>query len=77
MKLPNVDRAIVPQRKIVDYLLSKSHPDRQPKAVFFQLFGFTVANWQDLEIALRDHAIRGDVSRVEDSPFGTRYVIEV
>ena len=32
MKLPNADAAIVEQRKIVDYLLSISHPDGTGKA---------------------------------------------
>lgn len=76
MKLPNVDQAVVPRRKIVDYLLSESHPDGQSKAYFFHLFGFCSADWEVLARAIHDHAKRNEVSKAEQSPFGTRFVVE-
>jgi hypothetical protein len=76
MKVPHVDQAIVPRRKIVDYLLSESHPDGQSKAHFFRIFGFCSDEWEVLARALHDHAKRNEVSHVEESPFGTRFVVE-
>jgi hypothetical protein len=76
MELPNRDQAVVPRRKVVDYLLSESHPDGQSKANFFCIFGFSSAEWGALADALLDHARHNGVSRVERSHFGTRYVIE-
>jgi hypothetical protein len=76
MKLPNVEAAVVPKSKIVDYLLSTTHPTGQSKAGFFSRFGFRVDNWQQLADALLKHAAENEVLKVEESPFGMRYVVE-
>lgn len=39
-------------------------------------FGFSAAAWQQLENALVKHAEEHEVTSVEPSLFGTRYVIE-
>lgn len=76
MKLPSAERAAVPDRKITEYLLSDIHPDGRQKAVFFKAFGFAADEPGVLASALCAHANEHEVKRVEDSPFGTRYVIE-
>jgi hypothetical protein len=76
MQLANRQHAVVPREKVVDYLLSLSHRDGRPKAVFFGRFGFSADNWQALADALIRHANDHEVARTEDSPFGTRYVVE-
>jgi hypothetical protein len=76
MKLPNYQVAVVPQTKIVDYLLSLSHRDGRPKAVFFIGFGFSADNWQVLAAALLQHAADYEITSEQDSPFGKRYAIE-
>lgn len=76
MKLPNHDNAIVPQRKITAYLLSSTHPDGWNKEQFFIRFGFSVEKWTILADALLGHAAENEVTRVEESAFGNRYVIE-
>ena len=40
MQLPNADKAVVDQKKIQEYLLSKTHPDGWSKAQFFSSIGF-------------------------------------
>lgn len=76
MKLPNHDKAIVPSRKITDYLLSSAHRDGHSKAAFFFRFGFTLESWQILAASLLQHAAKHEVTKLEETPFGTRYVIE-
>lgn len=76
MKLPNYQQAIVPERKITVYLLSSTHPDGSGKEKFFTAFGFSLQEWEKLAMALTSHVADNDVTKIEDSPFGTRYVVE-
>lgn len=76
MKLPNCQHAVVPRAKVVDYLLSDTHRDSQHKAVFFKKFGFAAAEWERLAQALCEHADEYDVTRVETSSYGQRYIVE-
>ncbi len=76
MKLPAVQKAIVPMTKITDYLLCLTHANGQSKASFFLNQGFCVADWQELAEALKDLAQRNEVINVEKTPFGMRYVID-
>lgn len=39
-------------------------------------FGFSRSEWQVLARALKQHATNHDVTSVESSPFGKRYIIE-
>jgi uncharacterized protein DUF6883 len=76
MKVPNVEWAVVTQEKVIDYLLSDTHRDGRHKAAFFKRFGYTIQEWERLASALREHAVEHDVTRVDGSPYGQRYVIE-
>jgi hypothetical protein len=76
MKLPNYERVVMTRKKVVDYLLSDTHRDGRHKAAFFKRFGFTVREWEKAASALREHAAEHDVTRVETSLYGQRYVIE-
>lgn len=55
-KLPNYEQVVIPEAKIVDYLLSLTHPDGSSKAVFFMRFGFMLERWETLVVALQQHA---------------------
>lgn len=76
MQLPNSEQAVVPERKIRQYLLSLTHRDGHSKAVFFMQFGFIADSWEILADALRHHANEHAVVEIEDTPFGTSYAIE-
>ena len=76
MKLPNYERAVVTRAKVADYLLSETHRDGRHKAVFFKRFGFAVEEWERLVQALQEHAAEHEVTRVEASRYGQRYIIE-
>lgn len=76
MKLPNGERALIPKSKLLDYLLSESHPHGRHKAAFFIRVGFTSDSWKRLSSALRRHAVGQNVAKIEDTRFGTRYTVE-
>lgn len=75
-KLPNADRAIVAESKVVRYLLSADHPDGRSKATFFADFGFRAQQWGAFAKALLDHGSSGDVAAVSTSGYGTRYSVD-
>jgi len=76
MKLPNRDKAIVPEEKITSYLLDVEHENGRGKAVSLIYFGFSVAKWEVLAHALIRHANEHEIVKQEVTRFGTRYVIE-
>ena len=76
MKLPYAARARVERDKIVEYLLSVSHPDGRSKARFFARFGFSLGKWRAFERALKKHGKTHDVSASVESLHGTRYSID-
>jgi len=74
--MPNKEKAVVTRSKVLDYILSLTHRDGSSKAKFFMQFGFSINQWEILVNALKNHAIRNNVTKVEQTSFGTRYVIE-
>jgi hypothetical protein len=76
MKLPNNQSATVPERKVTHYLLNPAHPTGGSKASFFLRFGFTVIEWQRLADALVAHARENEVVESEETPHGTRHVVD-
>jgi hypothetical protein len=76
LKLPNADAATIPKEKVASYLLSVTHRIGKTKAAFFGKHGFTASNWQMLERALREHATNHEVTRTDETTFGTRYVVD-
>jgi hypothetical protein len=75
MKLPNRDKLIVEQEKIVDYLLNPAHRYGASKARFFTSFGFSADKWRELAAALLDHG-QSHVKQVRETGFGPRYEVE-
>ena len=71
-KLPHINAALIPQKKLVNYLLSETHDADRDKAKLLQPFGFTAEAWEILAQALRQHAAQHEIAKVEPSPFGTR-----
>ena len=76
MKLPRGDDAVVPLRKLAEYLLSESHPVGSSKAGFFRHLGFDDDNARRLEDGLLAIARDEDVTEVTSSPHGVKYVID-
>jgi hypothetical protein len=76
VKLPNHQNAVISERKLAGYLLSSSHAYGRHKAAFFTRFGFSVDAQEILAQALLEHASKNEVVRIEDSPFGRRYIVD-
>jgi hypothetical protein len=76
MKLPLFKQAIIPQRKLTNYLLSPTHRKGRDKAAFFARFGFSAESWEMLAFAIREHAAAYDVATMETTPFGTSDTLE-
>jgi hypothetical protein len=76
MRIPNCESAIVPRRKVEDYLLNPEHPIGGGKAKFFSHFGFQRERWQELAAALLRHAQENPVAETLTDADGITYVIE-
>src|SRR5438552_16299705 len=76
MKLPDAEKAVNQQAKIVGYLLNPAHRYGASKARFFAQFGCLVEEWQLLALALRDHWQQNEVSKTRETGFGPRYEVE-
>ncbi len=75
MKLPNIEKAVVADEKILNYLLDITHPDGGPKAAFFFRFGFSREHWETLRDELLTHAATYTVSSQRRTSKGMNYVI--
>ena|SRR5206468_9228274 len=74
MKLPNGWRAIVPDEKLIDYLLNEQHETQPGHAELFRrLLGIGPANAEVLRTALLSAAATEDVTPGNPSPYGTKY----
>jgi hypothetical protein len=76
MKLPNWQNAEIAQKKITEYILSPTHVTGYGKAKFFTHCGFSSQNWELLAQAFLNHAQTHEVAKAEETPFGTRFVVE-
>jgi len=76
VKLPRHDDVRIPDDKVVDYLLSPSHPVGRFKARLFAALGFRRDQPESFVAELRRIARSGDVSSQEDTPYGRKYTVE-
>jgi hypothetical protein len=75
-RLPHVDRAVVPEAKIVNYLLSGRHSGGRAKARFLEGYGFRAEHWRVLREAIIAHAKANGITASRQTRFGTRYEID-
>lgn len=76
MKLPNAERAVVEEDRIIGYLLNRGHRFGASKARFFAQFGSRLEEWTILAHALRKHGRQHEVSKLKETGFGPRYEVE-
>jgi predicted transcriptional regulator len=75
-KLPNAEKAIIDAEKLQDYVLSFAHPVGRFKAAFFQKLGYSAENWEVFERCLRELILSHDVTKVEESRYGRKFIVE-
>jgi hypothetical protein len=77
MKVPNGNQAVIDERKIYDYCLSREHDEGKHKARLFRnLLQLTATDAPRLIAALREAAARGDAVPGVADRYGQRYVID-
>jgi hypothetical protein len=75
IKIPNAEKAIIEQQKIVLYLLDADHPDGGSKARLLLSIGYSVAQWQQLDVDLRSMHLNEDFVAASHTVWGMRYEI--
>jgi len=76
MRLPNGDRADIPERKLTDFLLNENHPEQPGHAVLFrQLLGVGLHNSDVLRDALARAAAENEATLDRHTPFGDKYLV--
>jgi hypothetical protein len=73
--LPNHAKSRVPDAKLTGYLLAREHIDGGPKARFFERFGFSHLEPDQLRLALLAHAGANEVSASRKTDFGQIYEV--
>jgi len=76
LKLPDPDKAWIPEGKLEEYLLSETHPTGSSKAHYFRSLGFTLANAEEFGRALVRLGRSRDVTKEMPTRHGTKYVVE-
>ena len=77
MKMPNRENLYLETSKLSEYLLSSANASGRHKASFFRRFGYNAENINEFAEALKYHGLTQEVTRVVDTPYGTRYNVEV
>jgi len=75
MLLPGGGDVQIEDRKVRGYLLSRTHPVGRFKARVFASAGFTDGTVDAFLSEIRRLAASGEVSRIEDTPFGRKYTV--
>ncbi|MBI3354030.1 MAG: hypothetical protein HY034_03975 [Nitrospirae bacterium] len=76
MKLENREYAYIPLAKLLDYLLSETHPVGKSKAKYLRSLGFNEINVNLLKEGLLAIARSEDVKEAISSSHGVKYVID-
>ena len=76
MNLPNRENAYISPEKLIDYLLSESHPVGGPKARYLRASGFNETNIALLHDGLIGIAHLYEVQNSLSIPYGEKFVID-
>lgn len=75
MKIPNSDQAVIESTKLTDYLLNIQHKKGDSKAKLLIKCGYSLDNWQQLELDIRRFHLNSDVTVSKSTMYGVRYEI--
>lgn len=76
MKLPNYEKAYIPEQKLNEYLLSETHAVGKSKAKYFRAIGYDEANSKQLGEALTDIAKLYEIVQEVATSYGTKYIVD-
>ena len=76
MKLPNYEKAYVPEQKLTEYLLSETHAVGKSKAKYFRTLGYDDTNYRQLGEALADIAKSNEIVQEVVTSYGTKYIVD-
>ncbi len=76
MNLPNASQAFIPKNKLINYILSETHPIGKFKAKIFRKLGFNEENADLLETALKKIAQSQEIKDVTQFEYGIKYIID-
>ncbi|MBI4596536.1 MAG: hypothetical protein HY730_09225 [Candidatus Tectomicrobia bacterium] len=76
MNLPKNQDAVIPYKKLTDYLLSEAHPVGKAKAQYFRTLDYRETNADLPRDGLKAIAHSNQVSETISTPFGMKYVID-
>ena len=76
MKLPNYEKAYIPEQKLNEYLLSETHAVGKSKAKYFRSIGYDEANSKQLGEALTDIAKSYEIVQEVATSYGTKYIVD-
>ena len=75
LKLPNAENAILPEPKFTKYLFDENSEKGYPKGrAFTDRLGYGMENWQKLQKALKQGAMKYPALYVDNNSYGDRYV---
>ena len=76
MTLPNYERAVIEESKLVRYALNPQSERGQHKARVFQsALGFNLSNWTDLRRAILDALPMHPATLINETAFGRKYEV--
>ncbi|KKQ75411.1 MAG: hypothetical protein US96_C0011G0009 [Candidatus Woesebacteria bacterium GW2011_GWB1_38_5b] len=75
MKLSNSKNVSISKNKLINYLLSETHPVGSSKAKFFRKLGFNNSNVDILIESFTDIAQSNEIKESRKLPYGTNYVV--
>lgn len=77
MKLPNPERTIIDNQKLVGYCLNFNHGDGQHKArVFKSALNLDIDDVDELKVALLEAVTKNDAVPEKRNQYGQKYVID-
>lgn len=76
MKLPNAKNIVITKEKLVDYILSETHPTGKFKAKIFRKIGFDESKVKAFEKELKKIVIAKEITEKVESEYGIKYIID-
>ena len=75
--LPNVERAVIDIKKLLDYCLNPTHPEGKHKSrVFRSALGFTAQDAEQLRRMILDAVLTNEAVEQSTNEYGRRFAVD-